>query len=336
MPDFSTKPFVSVILPVRNEERYLERSLGAVLDQDYPSDRYEVIVVDGASTDGTRAEVERLQGDRRGTAVSLLENPGQITPVSMNIGIDAATGDYIVRIDGHCEPAPDYLSRCVELLESTGYECVGGVCETVGETKDARAIAAAQSSRFGVGNVAFRVQQVEAGITDTVPFGAWPRSVFDRIGTFDEELVRNQDDEFLFRLAQAGGRVWYDPSIRSRYFSRAGFGSLWRQYHQYGVYKVRVAQKRGGFSSPRHLVPAAFVVGVAGSALLSLTRRQARWFVAVAGTYTVANTIAARQVAARSQVAAPKVSLAFLILHTSYGLGTLAGLWRWRRHFLRP
>ena len=335
MTEPSPPPFISVILPVRNEEQYLERSLGAVLAQDYPSDRYEVIVVDGASTDGTRSEVERLRGDRRVPGVTLLENPRQITPVSLNLGLDVAKGDYIIRIDGHCEPAPDYLSRCIELLESTGYECVGGVCETVGETEDARAIAAAQSSRFGVGNVAFRVHQAEPGITDTVPFGAWPRSVFDRVGRFDEELVRNQDDEFLFRLAQAGGRVWYDPSIRSQYFSRASFRSLWRQYHQYGVYKVRVAQKRGGFSSPRHLVPAAFVVGVTASALLSLRRRQARWFVVTAGTYATANAIAARQVATRSQVRAPEVSLAFLTLHTSYGLGTLAGLWRWRRHFWR-
>jgi hypothetical protein len=204
------------------------------------------------------------------------------------------------------------------------------VCETVGETSIARAIAAAQSSRFGVGNVAFRVQQAEPGIVDTVPFGAWPRRVFPAVGCFDEELVRNQDDEFLFRLAQSGGRVWYDPSIRSRYFSRATLRSLWRQYFQYGLYKVLVAQKRGGLSSARHVVPGLFVLSIASGGVLALVTRRWRWVLLPLAAYVAGNTFAAARVARDEHVDCRSVSAAFVVLHVSYGSGFLAGLWRWR------
>jgi succinoglycan biosynthesis protein ExoA len=324
------QPTVSVVLPIRNEARYIEQCLRAVLGQDYPGDLVEVIVVDGASDDDTLQVVDRLAAEHP-NRVRVLHNPDHITPVSLNLGIGAATGAIVVRVDGHCEIAPDYVRRCVEAFRETGYECVGGVCITEGETDVARAIAAAQSSPFGVGNVAFRVQRPTPALVDTVPFGAWPRSVFSEVGLFDEELVRNQDDEFAFRLTQAGGRVWYDPAIRSRYFSRATLAGLWRQYFEYGLYKVRVGQKRGGFAAPRHLVPAAFVGALVASAGLALVTRRARWLGIVAGPYIAANAVATVRVSRQARVRAPVVSAAFAILHTSYGAGFLVGLHRWRQ-----
>lgn len=323
-------PFVSVVMPVRNEDRYLARSLGSVLAQDYPSDRYEVIVVDGDSDDGTLAEIDRLTDGAPEPAVQVLHNPERIVPISLNLALEVAKGDYVVRMDGHAHPPSDYVRRCIEVLQETGHECVGGVIDTVGETPEARAVAAAQSSRFGVGNSTFRVGSPKPGPVDTVPFGAWPREVFDRIGGFDEELVRNQDDELLFRLTQAGGTVWFDPSIRCSYFSRADLRTLRRQYFQYGMYKVRVAQKRGGFASWRHVVPAAFVVGLAGSALLSLLRRQKRWLGVVAGSYVLANALATRSVARDHDVDPRVVAAAFATLHLAYGTGTIVGVWRFR------
>ena len=265
--------------------------------------------------------------------VRILSNNRRITPVSLNMGLRDSRGTVIIRVDGHCEIEPGYVRRCCEVLQATGYENVGGSCVTEGETAMARAIAAAQSSQFGVGNVAFRVGRAEPGAVDTVPFGAWPRRVFDEVGAFDEDLVRNQDDEHNFRIIQSGGTVWFDPAIRSRYFSRSSLRKLARQYFQYGSYKVRVMQKRGGVASPRHLVPAAFVASVAASILLARVTRRSSWAAVVLGPYAVANAVATARVSRADAVDPLTTSAAFAVLHTCYGAGTLHGIWRWRAHF---
>ncbi|MGH9013051.1 MAG: glycosyltransferase family 2 protein [Acidimicrobiia bacterium] len=325
-------PLVSVVMPVRNEEAYLARSLGAVLRQDYPADRLEVIVVDGASDDRTTAVAEALTAGLDVPPISVVTNPAAITPVSLNLGIEKAAGDIIVRVDGHCEIAPDYVRRCVDVLLETGVECVGGVFVTEGETESARTIAVAQSSRFGVGNVAFRTGRADPGLVDTVPFGAWPRRVFDEFGLFDEDLVRNQDDEFNFRVIQAGGRVWYDPTIRSRYFSRATLPKLWRQYFEYGCYKVLVAKKRGGVASARHLVPVGFVAALSCGAVASAVSGRARWLLAVVAPYAVANATMSLRLASRHHVPAPQLAAAFATLHLAYGSGFTWGAVRWHLH----
>ncbi|MGQ9715818.1 MAG: glycosyltransferase family 2 protein, partial [Anaerolineae bacterium] len=326
-------PFVTVIMPIRNEAAYIARSLGAVLAQDYPHDRMEVLVVDGMSDDGTRDVVAGLQVRHPQFAIRILNNPARIVPTALNLGLRHARGEIIIRVDGHCEIAPDYVHRCVEALRETGADCVGGICATtVGETLTARTVALAQSAWFGVGGVAFRVGRGTPGCVDTVPFGAYRREVFARIGGFDEELVRNQDDEFNFRLTQAGGKIWLDPSIRSIYHSRACLRGLWRQYFQYGLYKVRVIQKRRGIPSWRHLVPAVFVLGLVGSLFLALVTRQPLWALGVAGPYAVANVAASLWTARHDPQALPFLPLAFATLHLAYGLGFLWGLWRWRAY----
>jgi GT2 family glycosyltransferase len=199
---------------------------------------------------------------------------------------------------------------------------------TLGETWPAQTIALAQSSFFGVGGTAFRTEFQKAGYVDTVAFGAYRREVFEWIGSFDEELVRNQDDEFNFRLTQAGGKIWLDPSIRSVYYSRANLLRLWRQYFQYGFYKVRVIQKRQAIPSWRHLVPGIFVLGLMGSLLLALITRRRRWAVVVAGPYILANGLASLLTARRNWTALPGLPFAFLTLHLSYGLGFLVSALR--------
>jgi succinoglycan biosynthesis protein ExoA len=327
-------PFVSIIMPLRNEAKYIERGLASVLAQDYPADRFEVLVVDGMSDDGTRdilqRMVARLIADDSAPAVLLLDNPARIVPPALNIALQHASGEIVIRVDGHCEIAPDYVRRCVSALDKTGADCVGGPMVTIGETPAAKAIALAQSSRFGVGGVAFRTGKEQAGYVDTLAFGAYRRSVFNLIGGFDEELVRNQDDEFNFRLTQAGGKIWLDPAIRSAYYSRASLPGLWRQYYQYGMYKVRVMQKRRGVASWRHLVPGAFVVGLLVSFLVALAARQPRYALAAAVPYAGANGIASVWTGRSSWRSLPLLPVAFLILHLSYGLGFLMGLWRWR------
>ncbi|MEM6325509.1 MAG: glycosyltransferase family 2 protein [Bacteroidota bacterium] len=323
-------PTVSVILPIRNEVSFIERGLGAVLAQDYPPDKVEVLVADGMSDDGTRAIVREVAARHPERTIRLIDNPARIVPTAMNRALAEAEGAVIVRVDGHAEIAPDYVRRSVEALEETGAACVGGVLRTVGETGVARAISRAQSSPFGVGGASFRTGVGAGSFVDTVAFGTYRREVFDRIGGFDEELIRNQDDELNFRLTQSGGKIWLDPSVRCVYFSRASLSKLWRQYYQYGLYKVRVMQKRGGLASWRHLVPAAFVLGLALSAVLALMTGQSLWLLAVAGPYTLANLGASLWTARGAWNTLPVLPVAFGILHLGYGLGFLAGLWRWR------
>jgi succinoglycan biosynthesis protein ExoA len=327
-------PAVSVVLPVRNEASFIERCLRSVLDQDYPADRMEVLVVDGMSTDGTRTEVRTLlrqRGNRESPAVRILDNPAKVVPAAMNVALAAASGDVVVRVDGHAVLQPDYVRRCVDVLRTTGSACVGGAVETIGTGAVGRAIAAAQSSRFGVGGVAFRTGRQHAGVVDTVAFGTYPRAVLADVGGYDEELACNEDDELNFRLQQAGGRIWYDPSIRAQYFSRATLGRLWRQYYRYGLYKVLVARKRGGFASPRHLVPAVFVAATAASSLVAAARRDARWTLPVLAPYAAALVAASYRSARRTGTRPDLVAIAFVTLHVAYGSGFLGGLKRWRR-----
>jgi glycosyltransferase involved in cell wall biosynthesis len=306
-----------------------------VLAQDYPADRVEILLVDGMSTDRTRElSVAVLADPLADGRARILDNPRAIAPTAMNTGIRASTGEVIVRVDGHTTLTPDYVRRCVEVLQRTGSQCVGGGIRTLGRGAAGRAIAAAQSSRFGVGGVAFRTGRSAGGPVDTVPFGAYPREVFACIGDFDAELVRNQDDELNLRLRQAGGTVWFEPSISTDYFSAPTLRRLWRQYFQYGQYKIRVAQKRKGFASVRHVVPAGFVVTTAASVLLAVARREPRWVLATLGPYAIANGAASLAAARRCHAHPGRVAAANAVLHTSYGIGFLSGVWRWRRGFL--
>lgn len=321
-------PPVTIILPIRNEARYIKRCLAAVLAQDYPRACLQVIVVDGMSDDGTREIVQQtFQRSNVSTLnVQRLDNPEGIVPTALNRGIRAARGEIIIRVDGHCVIAADYVQKCVDALNMTNADCVGGVIQTVGETDMARAIALAQSSPFGVGGARFRYS-TRAEYVDTVAFGAYRREVFERIGLFDEELVRNQDDEFNFRLTRAGGKIWLDPQIKSIYYSRGTLRRLWKQYYEYGFWKVRVIQKHGRPASLRHLVPALFVLALVGSALLSIVTRAPWWFGALALTYLLASFGASALVAARAGWKyAPLLPFCFATMHLAYGSGFLAGL----------
>lgn len=327
------QPSVTVIMPVRNEATFIERSLGAVLAQDYSRELIQILVVDGMSDDGTRELVQQMIARWPEGDLTLIDNPEHIVPTGLNRALRDAKGEVIIRVDGHCEIAPDYVRQSIKTLQKTSAECVGGALKTVGDTLLAQAIALAQSAPFGVGGVAFRTGRSEGCYVNTVAFGAYRREVFERLGGFDEELVRNQDDEFNFRLTQAGGKIWMDPSIRSVYYSRARFSKLWRQYYEYGLYKIRVIQKRKAVPSWRHLAPAAFVLGLVATMILAVLTTQWRWALVVAGPYILVNLAASLWGARNAWSVLPLMPLAFLILHLAYGLGFLAGLWRWRAHW---
>jgi GT2 family glycosyltransferase len=258
----------------------------------------------------------------------VLDNPAQIVPPGLNIGLRHARGAVIVRVDGHCEIAPNYVRMCIAALHASQADCVGGLQRAFGKRPIERAIALATSSPFGVGNARFHYMQ-QPGWVDTVYLGAYRREVFERVGGFDEELVRNQDDEFNFRLSQAGGKIWLDPAIRSVYYSRATLPRLWRQYYQYGFYKVRVIQKRGGVASWRHLVPGLFVLTLLSSLLLGALLRKPLVLGAVAGPYLLGNAAASIWTGRRDWRLLPLLPAAFVAIHLAYGSGFLHGTWHW-------
>lgn len=323
------RPFVSVIVPVRNEERHIERCLAALGEQDYPRDRFELIVVDGESEDRTRALVERFAAEST-VHLRLLSNPERRTAPGLNRGLREARGEVVVRVDGHCVVAPDFLTEAVAALEWSGADCVGGPIASAGEGFWGRAIAVAMSSRFGVGNAAFRVSAREQW-TDTVAFGAYRRSLFDTLGDFREDLDGGEDDEFNYRLLSAGGRILLTPAIRSTYLVRSSLAAVFRQYFRYGRAKVGVLRLHPGQTRARQLVPAAFVAALGVGAALAMEGERRPLAVTLA-SYAAASAAAVALEGRRCGLKRlPALPLAFAALHLGYGLGWFAGLGRLAR-----
>jgi glycosyltransferase involved in cell wall biosynthesis len=319
---------VSVILPCRNEARYIGACLDSILGGAYPADRLEVLVVDGNSTDDTRKIVKEYA--ERYPQVRLLDNPGRIVPKALNIGIRAATGDVIARMDAHVVYPPEYLPRLVAALAEGGADNVGGCVITLPAdgTATAQAIAIALSHPFGVGNSHFRIGAREARFVDTVPFGCFRREVFARVGMFDEELVRNQDDEFNYRIVTRGGRIRLLPDVVCYYYARGSIAQLARMFYQYGAFKPLVARKVGRIMTLRQLVPAGFVAALAGALIGGVFWRPALLAGASVAALYAAGVLACAAKVARSHGVRCAVALAlvFPVVHLSYGIGFLRGL----------
>lgn len=324
-------PFVTLVMPIRNEAAYIARALGAVLAQDYPRELMEVLVADGMSTDGTREIVAGMQADD--ARVCLLDNQGRYVATGLNAALRAARGEIIVRADGHCEIEPDYVRRCVIHLSEDDVDGVGGPIETVGVTYAARAIALAMSSGFGVGGSAFRTIKDRRMLVESVAFPAYTRRAVEAAGFFDEELIRNQDDEYNYRLGAMGRRILLAPDVRSRYYSRGGLCSLGRQYFGYGYWKVRVMQKHFRQMRARQFAPPLFVATLLGALALAPFGMWGRWlFIALVGVYAAVNLSAALLTATRARAwrLLPLLPAAFAVLHFAYGLGFLKGLFKFR------
>jgi GT2 family glycosyltransferase len=259
-----------------------------------------------------------------------LDNPKKITPAALNLGITHAKGAVIVRMDAHVEYPADYISSLVRLLQESGADNVGGVCRTLpaNGTALARAIAFGMSHPLGVGNSYFRIGSAEPRWVDTVPFGCYRREVFERIGLFDEQLVRNQDDELNFRLIKQGGRIRLSPKIVCRYYARESLGKLWRMYYQYGYFKPLVVRKVRVMTL-RQLAPPALVLGLLiTGALAPWSRLAAGAFAAIVLTYAATIATCAAGAVGKVGVAAAALFAVIPVLHLSYGLGYLQGVWK--------
>jgi glycosyltransferase involved in cell wall biosynthesis len=320
---------VSVVIPCRNEAGHIVRCLDSIITGDYPADRLEILVVDGLSEDGTPERVRGYAGGK--PQVRLLSNHQRITPSALNIGITAARGTIIVRIDAHSSVAPDYIRQCVTALHRHSADNVGGVMHTVpsNNTPAGRAIALSLSHPFGVGNSVFRTHRAEACEVDTVFGGCFPKAVFDKVGLYNEKLPRGQDMEFNLRLRRAGGRVVFVPEIVSHYFSRSTYRGFVRHNWINGIWAILPF----AFSDivpirPRHLVPLAFVLGLAGLIVLSTVMPVARWLlVLVVAAYSLTAIAAALTVAwkRRDPSAAAYLPVMFATLHLCYGAGSFVG-----------
>jgi glycosyltransferase involved in cell wall biosynthesis len=322
---------ITIILPTRNEGENISSVLDAILIQDFGQDQMEILVSDGMSTDQTRTIIKAYMF--KYTNIRLIDNLGKIVPTGLNIAIRQAQGDYIIRIDGHTLIAADYVRNCIETLLRTGADNTGGCMSAVGLTNFGKAVAIATSTPFGVGNSRFHYSTAEEEV-DSVYMGAWPKEVFKKIGLFDEELVRDQDDEFNYRLRANGGKIILNPNIKSIYSARSTPVSLWKQYFLYGYWKVRVLQKHPRQMSLRQFIPPAFVLALLSGVAIALLVPQ-NWLVLalVGGSYLIANLTASVITAVKKGWKhLPLLSVCFMILHVSYGSGFLIGLLKfWNR-----
>jgi glycosyltransferase involved in cell wall biosynthesis len=315
---------VTVLIPVRNEASFIGKAVASVQAAAEGVPGLEIIVIDGMSDDETwNIAAELAACDPR---IRLLANPHRTVPHAMNLGIEVAAGEVIIRIDGHAEIMPDFVRNALAELEAhPECACVGGPIENVSENSVADAISNAMSSTFGVGNARFRTGGQD-GYVDTLAFGAYRKADLLAVGLFDEALTRNEDDELNYRLVRAGRKIWFSNSIRSRYYVRSSFSKLYRQYFQYGYWKVYVNRKHGSITSLRQIVPPLFVgtIGVLALLLPVLIYARVSLTAIVALYFSMAAVFALR--AEPQPLRVPAVVAAFVVLHAGYGLGYWAGV----------
>lgn len=319
---------LSVICPVYNEEKYIRKCIASVLQQDYPKDDLEIIFTDGMSTDHTRRIIEEYVCQY--PFIRIIDNPQRIVPTGLNAAIKEAEGDYIIRIDAHTEFPINYFSRLIQALNELGADNVGGVCLTLpaSDASIPKAIAAVLSSKFGMGNSLFRVGVNEIREVDTVPFGCWHRELFDRIGGFDIELIRNQDDEFNGRLIKNGGKIYLLPDLEIKYYARDKISKVAKMFYQYGLFKPLVNKKLGAPATIRQFFPPIFVLGLFGGGLLSLLSPLLMilyiigvgLYVFLAFLFSFAYSHNVFRILLQMYI--------YFIVHVSYGFGYFQGLWK--------
>ena len=322
--------FVSVIIPCFNEQKTIAALLESLRLQTYPLNDFEVIIADGLSTDDTRQVVLQYQSTHPEMTIRLIDNPPRNIPSALNRAISAAHGSIIVRLDAHSKPHNEYVARSIAALEEGLGQNVGGVWDIQpGSDKwISRSIAAAAGHPIGVGDARYRFTD-QAGIVDTVPFGAFKRDLIDRIGFYDETLLANEDYEFNARVRESGGQVWLDPKIRSAYFARRDLKALSIQYWRYGYWKRQMLRRYPQTLRWRQALPPVFVFGLAVLLIASPFFWLARWALAgILALYAFILLLAGVQLAIRKKDATMVIGvpLAIATMHFSWGTGFLWSL----------
>jgi glycosyltransferase involved in cell wall biosynthesis len=320
-------PTVSIIVPCYNEQATIRQLLGAIYGQTFPRREMEVVIADGLSSDRTREEIAAFAASHPDLKIAVLDNPKRHIPAALNVALNAAAGEVILRLDAHSRPYPDYVARSVAALEAGYAENVGGVWEIHpgAQTWAAKSIAAAASHPLGVGDALYRHTD-KAAYVDTVPFGAFKRELLALVGFFDETLLTNEDYEFNARIRARGGKIWLDPAIRSVYFARPTFGALARQYWRYGFWKYRMLRRYPQTLRWRQALPPLFVLSLAALALLGLLWPGFWLLLAIeAGAYLLVLAAAGLRSARKRGEAflLAGLPLAISIMHIAWGSGFL-------------
>jgi glycosyltransferase involved in cell wall biosynthesis len=321
---------VSVVIPCYNEERFIEKVLENLAGQ-YTACRYEIIIVDGMSTDDTRSMIAKFIERRPEITVRLVDNPARNIPTALNLGIESARHEIIVRMDAHSVPSENYVRRSVASLCGDDVAVVGmpwHICPSA-ETIEARAIALAVAHPFGIGDAKYRLANSESQFVDTVPFGVFRKSLWRELGGFNEALLANEDYDFHYRVRQRGGRILLDTGGHSDYFARGSFKALATQYFRYGRWKAQMVKLNPRSLRVRQLVAPAFVLSIVSLTLLGLW-----WPLAFAGLLLVLTPYAALALFFAGKLSRrandwrllPAIALAFLIIHIAWGSSFLTGL----------
>jgi cellulose synthase/poly-beta-1,6-N-acetylglucosamine synthase-like glycosyltransferase len=313
-------PFISIVVPILNEQATIERLARSLLDQDYPHDRYEIIMADGGSKDRTRAILAEVDHERR---IRVLDNPGRTAPAALNVAIAAASGDIVSRVDGHSFVAPDYLSRIVAVMEETGESVVGGPVLMLADTPFRLALVEALYSKIGVGAVPYRTLKRRAYV-ESLQTGSFKREVLDKVGRFDEMNAVVEDVDMNTRIRKAGFRLLLDPSIRFWYLPRPTLRALWRQIHTFGRVKARILWKHPDIFKWKYVAPSFFVIGLAAAVVLAASGVTAG--VVFIGAYALVVVGFALSRVPRLGSGALRLVAILPALHIGYGLGFLSGL----------
>jgi len=328
-----TRPTVSIIIPCRNEVRFISCCLDSVLNNGFPLDQLEILVVDGMSDDGTRSIIDDYAA--RYPFIRIIDNVKRVTPYAINIGIRAATGGILMRLDAHTVCERSYIAQCIHVVNNYGADDVGGTLRIIArdDTLAGRAIVKALTLKFGVGNLKYRFSQPEEPeIVDTVAFFCCKREVFERVGLFNEKLTRIQDMEFKRRLARAGGKIMLAPGAFADYQARSDFRSFWKHNWSDGVWTVLAfAHAELMPVRPRHLAPACLVAVLLLTATLGLFFPISRWaFFIIAALYAFTAFLLSLRIAVQER----DWRFAFLVpftiatMHAMRGAGSLWGLAR--------
>ncbi len=316
---------VSVVIPVLNEKNYISGCLDSLLNQDYPKSDLEIILVDGGSTDGTIDIINSYT--QKYNFIKLFFNSKKTVQYAMNIGIENAVGEYIVRMDAHAWYSQDYISECIEYSEVTHAQNVGGTTVVKGKSKVQRVIAAAYGSPFALGGSSHYDKNYE-GYTDTVAWGTFKKEYIVKLGMYDERLPRSEDDDLNFRITESGGKIFVTPKIKSIYYPKDSFKKLFKQYFDYGKWKVAVIKKHKKPSRVAHLVPMLFVMFLIIFGISSvLVPKISYFFLSILFLYFILNfyfSFSSRDV---SHVWDKLLLiLAHFVIHISYGLGFWVGI----------
>jgi len=319
---------VSIIIPTRNEERFIINTLDSIMEQDYPNELLEVIIADGESDDKTRELIrDYILGHQN---VLLIDNPERVVPYALNYAITKATGEVIVRLDAHSKYPRNYVSRLVFELDRLKADNVGGVWDTTPANDGliATSIALATSHPLGIGDASYRLDNREVKEVDTVPFGCFPKDVFDRIGLFDTDLIRNQDDEFNGRIIKNGGKIYLVPDVEIEYYARDSISTMVKMFFQYGLFKPLVNKKLGSAATLRQFVPPLFVLFMLFGLVIPFVPEIIVLMYSIGFAFYFLITIL---VGLKVAITNKRMVLAFILpwifplIHISYGWGYLKG-----------